>query len=107
MSNGPILEESLELIQERIHFILKNTTKATSFLVGYPIWKDHVGWKLLYGSPYLKYFLDIPTSFHGDTKIKEMSLFILQNEEGSKKWPVTPEKIKKLRESFELTTTDD
>jgi len=85
MADGPPVEETLELLERRIHAILGRNTNPTSFVVGYPPWRDMDCWKNLKQSKYLVFHLDNCTVDH----FGHMSLFILQNENGKKQWPVT------------------
>jgi phosphorylated CTD-interacting factor 1 len=105
MANGPLLEETLDVLQERIHFILKNTKKPTSFMFGFPPWPDSSSYQLLQNSKYCEsYFVIQDTNIRdGKRGIHRMSLFILQNEGGKRTWPVTPDNIEKLKMSFTFT----
>jgi phosphorylated CTD-interacting factor 1 len=102
MANGPLLEETLDLLQERILHILKKTKHPTSFLVGFPPWPDSTSYQNLKNSNYCKFYTSIVDTNHLDVKrgIHRMSLFILQNEGGSEKWTVTDDKIQNLKRTF-------
>lgn len=102
MANGPLLEETLDVLQERILSILEKTTQPTSFLVGFAPWPDSVSYQNLKNSKYCKFYFCIQNTNSRDPKrgIHRMSLFILQNEDGNYKWPVTDYKIQKLKQTF-------
>lgn len=96
MADGPPVEETLELLERRIHAILGQNTNPTSFVVGYPPWRNMDCWKNLKNSKYLVFHLDNCTVDH----FGHMSLFILQNKNGKKRWSVTPEIRMKLERSL-------
>jgi hypothetical protein len=96
MADGPPVEETLELLERRIHKVLEQNTNPTSFVVGYPPWRDMDCWKNLRNSKYLVFHLDNCIVDH----FGHMSLFILQNTNGRETWPVTPAIKMKLRHSF-------
>ena len=104
MANGPLLEETLEVLQERILYILEKTSEPTSFLFGFPPWPDSVSYQTLKNSKYCKFYLSIQDTNQRDVKrgIHRMSLFILQNKGGSEQWTVTDDKIQKLKKSFNM-----
>jgi phosphorylated CTD-interacting factor 1 len=104
MANGPLLEETLDVLQERIHFVLENTKNPTSFMVGFPPWPDSSSYQLLQKSKYCESYFAIQDTNIRDVKrgIHRMSLFILQNEGGKRTWPVTPDNIEKLKMSFKF-----
>lgn len=96
MADGPPVEETLELLEKRIHKVIEQNTNPTSFVVGYPPWRDMNCWKNLINSKYLVFHLDNCRVDH----FGHMSLFILQNKNGKGTWPVTPAIQMKLKSSL-------
>jgi hypothetical protein len=100
MANGPPVEETLEVLEKRIREVLEQNTQPTSFIVGSPNWPDMLSWKNLKASRYLVFHLNECTVYN----FGKMSLFILQNEAGRQKWPVTAESRAKLKKSFRVVS---
>lgn len=97
MANGPPVEEILEALETRIVEVLEQNTEPTSFIVCCPNWPDMLCWKSLEHSPYLVFHLNECRAYiHG-----KLLFFVLQNEAGRKKWPVTAEIRAKLKKSFQ------
>ena len=100
MADGPPEEETLDRLEQRIHEVLELTTKLAnpaSFVIGYPAWPDMSCWKKLRSSKYLVYHVkNCPIVRH----LGHLSLFILQNERGKEKWPVTPAVEARLNSTF-------
>jgi len=110
MADGPPEEETLARLEKRIHEVLEQTSKLdkpTSFVVGYPAWKDMSCWKNLKNSKYLVFHVK---NCHTDKRLGvvhhlgNMSLFILQNDRGKKQWPVTSDVKARLNSVFGVHT---
>jgi len=113
-ANPPFVEESMQLMADQIHQTLEdNAEVATSFVVVVPCWTDERGHEMLRESRFLRKHIILDKSQHSyrsgaqHTSIQQYhdagfrtSLFIVQNDAGAGKWPVTAQAVTRLEESF-------
>ena len=115
MANPPFVEEILHLLTQHIQKILEFQVPV-SFICLYPTWPDDNSYNSMKISPYCKKCVVLEPHHHAYIDGKQQvntvttkkhhvaqfktTLFIVQNEMGSKQWPVNDQKMQILLESF-------
>eukprot|EP00285_Hemiselmis_virescens_P014777 CAMPEP_0173400934 /NCGR_PEP_ID=MMETSP1356-20130122/49470_1 /TAXON_ID=77927 ORGANISM="Hemiselmis virescens, Strain PCC157" /NCGR_SAMPLE_ID=MMETSP1356 /ASSEMBLY_ACC=CAM_ASM_000847 /LENGTH=345 /DNA_ID=CAMNT_0014360969 /DNA_START=1 /DNA_END=1038 /DNA_ORIENTATION=+ len=115
-ANPPFVEESMEMMSDCMHQILQENEEAevkTSFVVVVPAWTDDRGHEMMKESRFCKRAMILEKSQHSyrsgaqHTSLQQYhdagfrtSVFILQNAQGAREWPVTTGVMKKLQECF-------
>ena len=114
-ANPPFTEELLHLLTHHIQEILKFSVPV-SFICLFPTWPDVESYKYMKNSPFCKEcvvlephkhaYIDGSQQVNTETTKKHhvsqfrTTLFIVQNEMGSARWPVNDHKMRALLESF-------
>lgn len=115
-ANPPFISGFIEMMQERMDFLLKSTSKMSlMFIVFIPAWKETSGWKALNESQYLTRHLLLsqksdPHFYCEGTQHRrrgryriatfDTSVFFLQNSTARDRWPVTDEILGDLTFAF-------
>lgn len=119
--NPPFDSDVIQLCALHIEQLLQNPDAgALSFVIIVPKNDDVVGWKTLVTSPYKRAHLLVPERKHAfyvgiqqSKKIRHIyhtarhdtSVFVLQNDKGAEKYPVTMDKLANLQSAFQVPFT--
>ena len=122
-ANPPFISGFIEMMQERMDFLLKSTSKKPlMFIVFIPAWKETSGWKALNESQYLTRHLLLsqksdPHFYCEGTQHRrrgryriatfDTSVFFLQNSTARDRWPVTDEILGDLTFAFGRNPNED
>lgn len=114
-ANPPFMEEILHLLTHHIQEILKFSVPV-SFICLFPTWSDFESYNRMKNNPYCKQcvvlephkhaYIDGSQQVNTETTKKrhvaqfKTTLFIVQNEMGSERWPVNDHNMRALIQSF-------
>lgn len=115
-ANPPFVEESMQMMCDCMHQILQENEEQnvkTSFVVVVPCWTDERAHETMRESRFLKRVMILEKSQHSyksgaqHTSLQQYhdagfrtTVFVLQNSQGAREWPVTTGVMKKLQECF-------
>jgi phosphorylated CTD-interacting factor 1 len=115
-ANPPFVEESMQMMCDCIHQVLQENEERnvkTSFVVVVPCWTDERAHETMRESRFCKRVMILEKSQHSyksgaqHTSLQQYhdagfrtTVFVLQNSQGAREWPVTTGVMKKLQECF-------
>ena len=115
-ANPPFVPGLINNMAIHMHRLIERANDgghALCFIIIIPSWEHTPGWKALRASPMLTHHERIGQKDHGYTEgaqhcrktryrisVGDTSVFFLQSKAATKKWPVTPESLRDIRQAF-------
>ncbi|CAI5742587.1 unnamed protein product [Hyaloperonospora brassicae] len=112
-ANPPFIPKVIKRMAEYMTALLNAADGPLTFIVIIPAWRETEGWKGLNASRFNQAHVSIPQKQHGYCEGKQQirktrwriasfdtSVFFWQNAKACSKWPVTAEKLDRLKRAF-------